>query len=163
MKYIQKNKKLNIIANFRQSILLTLMGLLFVGVTACGDKMLDTSKSASNQNNEFKLILTISDDIVRTDDTIKITAVVERLVPSDSIAAFSVIYKMKVAAIGGYIFLHSAGDDETEISVKLDKAQGSTFESLLFFDPKSSDSSGNVTVSFDGMNVSMSIDIVEPR
>ena len=39
-----------------------------------------TSKFASGQNNDFKLTLTISDDIVRTDDTIKLTALLERLV-----------------------------------------------------------------------------------
>ncbi|MBT4785528.1 MAG: hypothetical protein HOO21_09240, partial [Candidatus Marinimicrobia bacterium] len=76
MKYVQKNKKLSLMAKVRQSIMLTLMGVILFSIAGCGDEALDTSKFVSNQNNNFKLTLTISDDIVRKDDTIKLTALV---------------------------------------------------------------------------------------
>jgi hypothetical protein len=162
VKYVQKNKKLSLMAKVRQSIMLTLMGVILFSINACGDEALDTSKSVSGQNNDFKLTLTISDDIVRTDDTIKLTSLVERLVDKDSIAGSTPPTTMKMDAIGGNLDFHSPGTS-TSISVKLDDAKGSTFETLAFFDPISSSSTGYVSASYDGINVSMSIDIVEPR
>ena len=160
MKYVQKYKKFSLITKVRQTIVFALMGLILFGISACGDEALDTSKFVSNQNNNFKLTLTISDDIVRNDDTIKLTAVVERLVDKTSISGSTA---MKMAVTGGSIALHSAGSKISEIRVILDDAKGSVFEALAFFAPSKSSSSGNVTASYNGINVSMSIDIVEPR
>ena len=163
MKYVQKNKKLSLMAKVKQSIMLTLMGVIFFSIAGCGDEALDTSKFVSNQNNNFKLTLTISDDIVRKDDTIKLTAVVERLVDKTSISGSTPPTTMKMAVTGGSLALHSAGSKISEIRVILDDAKGSVFEALAFFAPSKSSSSGNVTASYNGINVSMSIDIVEPR
>ena len=163
MKYVQKNKKLSLLAKFRQSILVALASIVLFSISACGDEALDTSKFASGQNNDFKLTLTISDDIVRNDDTIKLTAVVERLVDKTSISGSTPPTTMKMAVTGGSIALHSAGSKISEIRVILDDAKGSVFEALAFFAPSKSSSSGNVTASYNGINVSMSIDIVEPR
>ena len=69
---------------------------------------------------------------------------------------------MKMDAIGGALDFHSPGST-TSIPVKLDDEVGSTFETLAFFDPNSGYSTGHVSASYDGINVSMSIDIVEPR
>ena len=162
VKYVQNNIKISFIANLRQSIMLALAGIILFSISGCGDEALDTSKSASNQNNEFKLTLTISDDIVRTDDTIKLIALLERLVDKASITGSNPPTTMKMDAIGGALDLHSPGST-TSIIVKLDDEVGSTFETLAFFDPKSGYSTGHVSASYDGMNVSMSIDIVEPR
>ena len=162
MKYVQKNKKFSLITNLRRYIILTLTGFTLLSIIACGDEALDTSKFASGQNNDFKLTLTISDDIVRTDDTIKLIALLERLVDKASITGSNPPTTMKMDAIGGALDLHSPGST-TSIIVKLDDEVGSTFETLAFFDPKSGYSTGHVSASYDGMNVSMSIDIVEPR
>ena len=162
MKYVQKNKKFSLITNLRRYIMLTLNGFILFSIIACGDEALDTSKFASGQNNDFKLTLTISDDIVRTDDTIKLTALLERLVDKASITGSNPPSTMKMDAIGGALDFHSPGTT-TSITVKLDDEVGSTFETLAFFDPKSGYSTGHVSASYDGINVSMSIDIVEPR
>ncbi len=162
MKYVQKNKKLSLLAKFRQSILVALASIVLFSISACGDEALDTSKFASGQNNDFKLTLTISDDIVRTDDTIKLTALLERLVDKASITGSNPPSTMKMDAIGGALDFHSPGT-ATSITVKLDDEVGSTFETLAFFDPKSGYSTGHVSASYDGINVSMAIDIVEPR
>lgn len=162
MKYVQKNKKFSLITNLRRYIILTLTGFILFSIIACGDEALDTSKFASGQNNDFKLTLTISDDIVRTDDTIKLTALLERLVDKASITGSNPPTTMKMDAIGGALDFHSPGTT-TSITVKLDDEVGSTFETLAFFDPKSGYSTGHVSASYDGINVSMSIDIVEPR
>ena len=162
MKYVQKNKKFSLITNLRRYIILTLTGFILFSIIACGDEALDTSKFASGQNNDFKLTLTISDDIVRTDDTIKLTALLERLVDKASITGSNPPTTMKMDAIGGALDFHSPGT-ATSITVKLDDEVGSTFETLAFFDPKSGYSTGHVSASYDGINVSMAIDIVEPR
>ena len=162
MKYVQKNKKFSLITNLRRYIILTLTGFILFSIIACGDEALDTSKFASGQNNDFKLTLTISDDIVRTDDTIKLIALLERLVDKASITGSNPPTTMKMDAIGGALDFHSPGST-TSITVKLDDEVGSTFETLAFFDPKSGYSTGHVSASYDGINVSMSIDIVEPR
>jgi hypothetical protein len=160
--YVQKNKKFSLITNLRRYIMLTLTGFILFSIIACGDEALDTSKFASGQNNDFKLTLTISDDIVRTDDTIKLIALLERLVDKASITGSNPPTTMKMDAIGGALDFHSPGST-TSITVKLDDEVGSTFETLAFFDPKSGYSTGHVSASYDGINVSMSIDIVEPR
>ncbi|MFL3024947.1 MAG: hypothetical protein ACJZ1P_03695 [Candidatus Neomarinimicrobiota bacterium] len=162
MKYVQKNKKFSLITNLRRYIILTLTGFILFSIIACGDEALDTSKFASGQNNDFKLTLTISDDIVRTDDTIKLIALLERLVDKALITGSNPPTTMKMDAIGGALDFHSPGST-TSITVKLDDEVGSTFETLAFFDPKSGYSTGHVSASYDGINVSMSIDIVEPR
>ena len=162
MKYVQKNKKFSLITNLRRYIILTLTGFILFSIIACGDEALDTSKFASGQNNDFKLTLTISDDIVRTDDTIKLIALLERLVDKASITGSNPPTTMKMDAIGGALDFHSPGST-TSITVKLDDEVGSTFETLAFFDPKSGYSTGHVSASYDGINVSMAIDIVEPR
>lgn len=124
---------------------------------ACGDTVINTEKSVSNSNNDFKLTLTISDEIVRSDDTIKLTAVVERLVQGEAVSS-----KMRMDAVGGTIDGHSFSSSSS-ITVSLDDALASTFEALAFFKPLESSSTGHVSVSFDGINVSMPITIVEPR
>jgi hypothetical protein len=166
VKYVQKNKKLSLMAKVRQSFMLTLVGVIFFSIAGCGDEALDTSKFVSNQNNNFKLTLTISDDIVRKDDTIKLTALVERLVHKDSVAGTTP--KLIIDAIGGTIDGHNFSKASTtlgyhSIIINIDVEPTSTYEALGFFTPKSSSSSGNVTASYDGINISMSIDIVEPR
>ena len=153
-------------AKVRQYIMLTLMGVSFFSIAGCGDEALDTSKFVSNQNNNFKLTLTISDDIVRKDDTIKLTALVERLVHKDSLAGTTP--KLIIDAIGGTIDGHNFSKASTtlgyhSIIINIDAEPTSTYEALGFFTPKSSSSSGNVTASYDGINISMSIDIVDPR
>ena len=136
MKYVQKNKKFSLITNLRRYIILTLTGFILFSIIACGDEALDTSKFASGQNNDFKLTLTISDDIVRTDDTIKLIALLERLVDKALITGSNPPTTMKMDAIGGALDFHSPGST-TSITVKVDDGVGSTFETLAFFDPKS--------------------------
>ena len=166
MKYVQKNKKFSLITILIKYIMLTLTGFILFSIISCGDEALDTSKFASGQNNNFKLTLTISDDIVRTDDTIKLTALVERLVHKDSVAGTTP--KLIIDAIGGTIDGHNFAKASTtlgyhSIIINIDTEPTSTYEALGFFTPKSSSSSGNVSASYDGINISMSIDIVEPR
>ncbi len=82
------------------------MFLFTLLVMSCGDTVIDTSKSTSNSNKEFKLTLTISDDIVRLNSSIKLTATVERKVHKDSISNY-VSMKMMMDAVGGSIDGHS--------------------------------------------------------
>ena len=150
-----------------------LLCALFISliITSCSDEVLDTSKSTSNSNKEFKLTLTISDDIVRLDDSIKITATVERKVHKDSISGF-VSMKMMMDAVGGSIDGHSF-TSLTNITVSLDSEVGDSFEALAFFVPSSSYSTslgyynykenGHVSASFDGINVTMPIRMAVPR
>jgi len=151
----------------RHVVFLALSALLI----SCSDDVLDTSKSTSNSNKEFKLTLTISDDIVRLNSSIKLTATVERKVHKDSISNY-VSMKMMMDAVGGSIDGHSF-TTSSSITVAMDSDQGATFEALAFFNPSSSYSTsqgyynfkenGHVSASFDGINVSMPIKMVVPR
>jgi hypothetical protein len=143
---------------FMKKVVISGLTLFFF---ACGDTVINTEKSVSDSNNDFKLTLTISDEIVRSDDTIKLTAVVERIVHKDSIVG-TVSSKMIMDAVGGTIDGHSFSISSS-ITVSLDDALASTFEALAFFKPSNSSSTGHVSVSFDGINVSMPITIVDPR
>ena len=55
---------------------------------SCGDTVINTEKSVSDSNDDFKLTLTVSDEIVRLNDSIKLTAFVERKVHKDSIDGY---------------------------------------------------------------------------
>ncbi|MBL7009839.1 MAG: hypothetical protein ISR82_01285 [Candidatus Marinimicrobia bacterium] len=134
--------------------------------------MINTEKSTSDSNNEFKLTLTISDEIVRLDDSIKLTAIIERKVHKDSIAGY-VSMKMILDAVGGTIDGHSFSS-ASNITVAMDDAVESKFQALAFFLPKYSYNSskneyysfmekGHVSASFDGISVSIPINMVEPR
>ena len=59
---------------------------------SCGDTVINTEKSVSDSNDNFKLTLTVSDEIVRLNDSIKLTAKVERKVHKDSIDGLSLIH-----------------------------------------------------------------------
>ena len=147
------------------------MFLFSLLVMSCGDTVIDTSKSTSNSNKEFKLTLTISDDIVRLNSSIKLTATVERKVHKDSISNY-VSMKMMMDAVGGSVDGHSF-TSPSSITVAMDSDQGATFEALAFFNPSASYSTsqgyynykenGHVSASFDGINVSMPIKMVVPR
>lgn len=152
----------------RHILFLALSTLLF---TSCSDDVLDTSKSKSNSNKEFKLTLTISDDIVRLDDSVELTATIERKVHKDSVSGYPPT-KMVMDAVGGTIDGHSFSSS-SNIIISLDSEQGATFEALAFFMPSSFYSTtkgyynykenGHVSASYDGINVSMPIKLVVPR
>ena len=148
---------------FMKNVVIVGLTLLFF---ACSDTVINTEKSVSGSNNEFKLELRISDDIVRYTDSIKLTATVERLVHKDSIVGTNTA-KLIMDAVGGTIDGHSFTTTATFISVTLDIEKGSVFEALAFFLPTTSGSgkkeNGHITASFDGINLSMPITIVEPR
>ena len=145
---------------------------LVLCLISCGDKVLDTKQSDSGSNNNFNLTLTISDDIVYLNSSIKVTAVVERKVHKDSIDG-SVGTKMRMDAVGGSIDLHSFGTSSS-ITVSLDEPVGSQFEALAFFLPSYSYNTskkeyynfmekGQVSASFDNINVTLPVNMVEPR
>ena len=148
---------------FMKNVVIVGLTLLFF---ACSDTVINTEKSVSGSNNEFKLELRISDDIVRYTDSIKLTATVERLVHKDSIVGTNTA-KLIMDAVGGTIDGHSFTTTATFISVTLDIEKGSVFEALAFFLPTPSGSgkkeNGHISASFDGINLSMPITIVEPR
>ena len=148
---------------FMKKVVIFSLTLLFF---SCGDTVINTEKSVSDSNNEFKLELRISDDIVRYTDSIKLTATVERLVHEDSIIGTDPT-KLIMDAVGGTIDGHSFTSYATSISVELDKEKGSVFEALAFFLPTTSGSgkkeNGHISASFGGINLSMPITIVEPR
>ncbi len=139
---------------------------------ACGDTVINTENSVSDSNNDFKLTLTVSDEIVRLNDSIKLTAKVERKVHKDSIDGY-VSMKMIIDAVGGTIDGHSVSS-ASNITVSIDDLTGSQFQVLAFFLPKYSYNSskkeyysymekGHVSASFDGLFVSIPISMVEPR
>ena len=139
---------------------------------SCGDIVINTEKSVSDSNDDFKLTLTISDEIVKLDDSIKLTAFVERKVHKDSIDGY-VFMKMIIHAVGGAIDGHSFSD-ASNITVSMDVLTGSQFQALAFFLPEYKYSSstkeyydffekGHVSASFDGISVSIPINILEPR
>ena len=149
---------------------------------ACGDTVINTEKSVSDSNNDFKLTLTISDEIVRLNDSIKLTAIIERKVNKDSIDSY-VSMKMILDAVGGTIDGHSFSS-ASNISVSMDDLTGSQFQALAFFLPEYDysatkyDSKGNeikpeeyynfmekglVSASFDNINVTSPVNMVEPR
>ena len=139
---------------------------------SCGDTVINTEKSVSDSNDDFKLTLTVSDEIVRLNDSIKLTAFVERKVHKDSIDDY-VSMKMIIVAVGGTIEGHSFSS-ASNITVSMDDLTGSPFQALAFFLPKYSYNSsqkeyysymekGHVSASFDGLSVSIPINMVEPR
>ena len=149
---------------FMKKVMIFGLTLLFF---SCSDTVINTEKSVSDSNNEFKLELRISDDIVRYTDSIKLTATVERLVHKNSIVGTNPT-KLIMDAVGGTIDGHSFTSSATSIFVTLDVEQGSVFEALAFFLPTTFPASakkenGHITASFDGINLSMPITIVEPR
>ena len=165
-----------------KTVLLSGLALCLI---SCGDKAFDTKKSDSGSNNDFTLTLTISDDIVYLNSSIKVTAVVERRVDGTSIPG-----KIMMDAVGGKIdgqnftSVSSTSNSPVSITVSIDKEVGSKFEALAFFLPSYSysatkyDTKGNlikpeeyynfmqkgqVSASFDNINVTLPINMVEPR
>ena len=149
---------------------------------SCGDTVINTEKFVSDSNDDFKLTLTVSDEIVRLNDSIKLTAFVERKVHKDSIDGY-VSMKMIIDAVGGTIDGHSFSS-ASNISVSMDDLTGSQFQALAFFLPEYDysatkyDSKGNeikpeeyynfmekgqVSASFDNINVTIPVNMVEPR
>jgi len=139
---------------------------------SCGDTVINTEKSVSDSNDDFKLTLTVSDEIVKLDDSIKLTAIIERKVHKDSIDIY-VSMKMILDAVGGTIDGHSFSS-ASNITVSMDDLTGSQFQALAFFLPKYSYNvtnkeyysffeNGHVSASFDGLSVSIPINILEPR
>jgi len=162
---------------------------LAICLISCGDKVLDTKQSNSGSNNDFILTLTISDDIVYLNSSIKVTAVVERKIHYDSLDGY-VNMKIMMDAVGGKIdgqnftSVSSTSTLPASITVSIDKEVGSKFEVLAFFLPSYSysatkyDTKGNlikpeeyynfmkkgqVSASFDNINVTLPINMVEPR
>ena len=170
---VVKNVRNNILHKVRPSyglsVLYALFGVFILNLVGCSDEI-DTSKSSSGSNNDFKLTLTISDDIVRFDDSIKLTARVERKAHKDSIT--NKYRSMIMDAVGGTIDGHSFSS-QSAITVTLNDEKGAKFEARAFFVPQSTYNSatksneykdnGYVSVSFDGINLSMTIKLVEPR
>ena len=169
-----------------KTVVLTGLALCLI---SCGDKVLETKKSDSGSNNEFTLTLTISDDIVYLNSSIKVTAVVERKVHYDSLDGYINMF-MKMDAVGGKIdgqnftSASSTSTSPASITVSIDKEVGSKFEALAFFLPSYSysatkyDTKGNlikpeeyynfmekgqVSASFDNINVTIPVNMVEPR
>ena len=169
-----------------KTVVLTGLALCLI---SCGDKVLETKKSDSGSNNEFTLTLTISDDIVYLNSSIKVTAVVERKVHYDSLDGYINMF-MKMDAVGGKIdgqnftSVSSTSTSPASIIVSIDKEVGSKFEALAFFLPSYSysatkyDTKGNlikpeeyynfmekgqVSASFDNINVTIPVNMVEPR
>ncbi len=169
-----------------KTVVLTGLALCLI---SCGDKVLETKKSDSGSNNEFTLTLTISDDIVYLNSSIKVTAVVERKVHYDSLDGYINMF-MKMDAVGGKIdgqnftSVSSTSNSPASITVSIDKEVGSKFEALAFFLPSYSysatkyDTKGNlikpeeyynfmekgqVSASFDNINVTIPVNMVEPR
>ena len=162
---------------------------LAICLISCGDKVLDTKQSNSGSNNDFILTLTISDDIVYLNSSIKVTAVVERKIHYDSLDGY-VNMKIMMDAVGGKIdgqnftSVSSTSTSPASITVSIDKEVGSKFEALAFFLPSYSysatkyDTKGNlikpeeyynfmkkgqVSASFDNINVTIPVNMVEPR
>ncbi|CUV09351.1 hypothetical protein MGWOODY_Mmi635 [hydrothermal vent metagenome] len=142
---------------------------------SCSDKVLDTKQSDSGSNNDFTPTLTISDDIVYLNSSIKVTAVIERRGDGTSITD-----KKMMDAVGGKIdgqnftSVSSTSTIPAKITVSMDNEVGSKFEALAFFLPSYSYSStkkeysnymqkGQVSASFDNINVTIPVNMVEPR
>jgi len=152
-----------------KKVVLTGLALCLI---SCSDKVLDTKQSDFGSNNDFNLTLTISDDIVYLNSSIKVTAVVERKVHKDSIDGY-VSMKMMMDAVGGLIDGHSFSTSSS-ITVSMDESVGSQFEALAFFLPTYSYNTskkeyynfmgkGQVSASFDNINVTIPVNMVEPR
>ena len=152
---------------------------LAICLISCGDKVLDTKQSNSGSNNDFILTLTISDDIVYLNSSIKVTAVVERKIHYDSLDGY-VNMKIMMDAVGGKIdgqnftSVSSTSTIPAKITVSMDNEVGSKFEALAFFLPSYSYSAtkkeysnymqkGQVSASFDNINVTIPVNMVEPR
>ena len=155
-----------------KKVVLTGLALCLI---SCSDKVLDTKQSDSGSNNDFTLTLTISDDIVYLNSSIKITAVIERRVDGTSIPGV-----MMMDAVGGKIdgqnftSVSSSSNAPAKITVSMDNEAGSKFEALAFFLPDYSYSTtkeeysnymqkGQVSASFDNINVTLPVNMVEPR
>ena len=169
-----------------KTVVLTGLALCLI---SCGDKVLETKKSDFGSNNEFTLTLSISDDIVYLNSSIKVTAVVERKIHYDSLDGYINMF-MRMDAVGGKIdgqnftSASSTSTSPASITVSIDKEVGSKFEALAFFLPSYSysatkyDTKGNlikpeeyynfmekgqVSASFDNINVTLPVNMVEPR
>ena len=142
--------------------------LLPLLIAACGDDVVDTSKSVSKSNENYKLTLTVSNTKCSLDDFIKVTAIVERLV------AKTTAPKMRIDAVGGTIDEHSyKSSTTTGIPVSLGYPVNSSFEAIAFFVPKYQYSTskgyynwsqkGHVSASVDGINLSLEIKLNHPE
>ena len=157
---------------FMKKVVLTGLALCLI---SCSDKVLDTQQSDSGSNNDFTLTLTISDDIVYLNSSIKVTAVIERKIDGTSITE-----NMMMDAVGGKIdgqnftSVSSSSNAPATITVSMDNEAGSKFEALAFFLPSYSYSTtkkeysnymqkGQVSASFDNINVTLPVNMVEPR
>ena len=148
-----------------KKVVLTGLALCLI---SCSDKVLDTKQSDSGSNNDFNLTLTISDDIVYLNSSIKVTAVIKRKIDGTSITE-----NMMMDAVGGSIDGHSFSTSSS-ITVSMDESVGSQFEALAFFLPTYSYNTskkeyynfmgkGQVSASFDNINVTIPVNMVEPR
>ena len=155
-----------------KKVVLTGLALCLI---SCSDKVLDTQQSDSGSNNDFTLTLTISDDIVYLNSSIKVTAVIERKIDGTSITE-----NMMMDAVGGKIdgqnftSVSSTSTSPATISFLMDKEVGSKFEALAFFLPTYLYNTskkeyynfmerGQVSASFDNINVTLPVNMVEPR
>ena len=157
---------------FMKKVVLTGLALCLI---SCSDKVLDTQQSDSGSNNDFTLTLTISDDIVYLNSSIKVTAVIERKIDGTSITE-----NMMMDAVGGKIdgqnftSVSSTSTSPATITVSMDNEAGSKFEALAFFLPTYLYNTskkeyynfmerGQVSASFDNINVTIPVNMVEPR
>ena len=166
-----KNKKIIFSNPFRLAIIRVILSIMLLAIFSCGDDILNTEKTVSKKNENFELTLKVDPDIVYLQSSTKVTVIVERLKESSTTP-----YSLKLDAVGGTLdgngiaFSFSLG---VNISVSIDEAIGSKFESLSFFVPTYSYSSssgysnymesGHVTAKYDNINVTLPIQILKPR
>ncbi len=141
--------------------------ILFYG---CEDVVVDTSVSKSVSNDNFSLILTISNDVVRLNESIRVDTELKRIVHADSLGY--VLMKMSLDATGGVIDGHSFSSSSS-ITVSMDGEVNALFNTLSFFKPSYSYSStkdeysnympmGSISATFNDLILSIPIQMVEP-
>ena len=169
------NSKILLSNPFRRAVIRGILSLMILAIFSCGDNLLNTEITASNENENFKLTLKVDPDIVYLNSSTKVTVIIERLTESSTTPS-----SLQLDAVGGkldgsgLIFdgSYSTGTVVT-VSNNLDSGINSKFEVLAFFVPTYSYSStygytgymenGHVTAKYNNINVTLPIQMATPR
>lgn len=149
-----------------------LAALCLVGfLLGCEDKPVNTQISKSVRDDNFTLSLTLSAENVRLNESIQINTELKRLKHKDSINV-AVTLRMQVDAVGGIINGHSFSIGSNILVILADE-ENVEFTTLSSFVPSSTYDKikkeyynympmGRVTVSFNNLNISIPVQLLEP-
>ena len=144
-------------------------GVILLSILGCEDKFIDTTVTKSTSNDSFTLNLTVSNDVVRLNESLRIETKLKRKVHKDSV---DVLMKMTIDAVGGVIDGHSF-TSPSSITVSMNDEEGAVFNTLSYFIPSFTYNStkkeysnykpmGSVSATFNDLILFIPVQLVEP-